>query len=367
MVILSIQTAYFKITNLLHYMKKILLVIIASGFSCSLFAQRVHKMPPRPNGELYVPKISTIVNPGDTIMLAGNYKIINLNEVNGTAEKPIIIYADKPVNVGAGANNYGIIIQGRHWKFLGNGHTKVHNREYSLNILFGFGGSADFTIDGVALQHGHVGFFGNPDKGGIRRNIVISNSTVTQLRGTRTGGRSEGIYLGATNLNNMDSAGYKNVLISNCEFNDLDGDGIQVAVSQNVIIRNCVVANYGKANVNFQNIGILVGGSSQATIENVEIRNGSGTAIQLYGVKHNIIRNTTISNTSKALNADAIYIEKKSNMPEALTVEMTDVQIDGAGRNGIRNVNATSVKLTRVNILKANAGKTFGKNFTTVR
>lgn len=54
-------------------------------------------------------------------------------------------------------------------------------------------------------------------------------------------------------------------------------------------------------------------------------------------------------------------------MPDDLIVEITDVQIDAAGRNGVRNVNAKSVKLTRVSIGKAAAGKTFGPNITIVR
>lgn len=319
------------------------------------------------NGQLYKSDLSTTIQPGDTIILSGNFQSILMKKINGTAENPVNIIVNTPVNV-TGNGNYGMIITGNHWVLQGNNNLTVAGSTL-LNQLFGFEDSSNFIIDGVTLTNGKVGFFGNATTvPGIRENITIRNSTIYNIStGQAEGlGTAEAIYLGNTSISALSPTYWRNVVIENINAYDLDGDGIQIAATQNAIIRNCTITNHARKNIPSQKFGILVGGCSQALVENCTVTNGRGGALHIYGVNKTIVRNCNFTgNATGASTDDAVYIEKKCSGESALilSVEFDNVIINGATRNGVRNVNAVDVLLKDVTISNTLSSPTSGTNF----
>lgn len=323
------------------------------------------------NGMLYKTDLSTTVQPGDTIILRGQYTSIYMKNIFGTALNPVNIVVENEMTI-PGNGNYGVIITGTHWNLYADNKLKIIGATL-LNQSFGFEGSSNIVIDGVYIEYTKVGFFGNSlttPITGTRENIRISNCTIKNVQsGLAEGlGTCEGIYIGNTSSNSL-ATSWNNVVLENLVLQDLDGDGIQLALAQNSIIRNCTITNYARKNIPSQKFGILVGGCSQALVENCNVSNGRGGALHIYGVNKTIVRNCNFTATSTgAFNDDAVYIEKKCSGESALplTVEFENVVINGANRNGIRNVNAASVTLNNVTISNTASTPTSGSNFTTI-
>lgn len=341
-------------------MKVVSFLLVFWGIGASLFGQRSHRMPPRPNGELYMPNVSATVKPGDTILLSGKYKFINLNEVNGTAEKPIVIYAWRPVVVGVGAANYGIMIQGRYWKLLGAGHTTVYNPDYTLNVLLNAGNSRFFSIDSVSLRNGQVGIFALPADSATHGDVRITHCSIAQIKGARTAGKSQGIYMGATNVALADTVGYRSVHIAHCALSGIDGVGIQVVGTRTTLIENIRIDSFGRAALPFQNSGIIVGPHVAMQLRQSHISTGSGPAVSIYSAGVQRIAQCVFTQSATAPNQDAVYIEQKQSKNAVANITLTDVQINGANRYGVHNVLAKSVRLIRVQISQAGKAKTFG-------
>ena len=335
----------------------ILLLLTAAA---PLLAQRSVRMPPRPNGELYIPNVSATVKPGDTILLSGKYKIINLNEVNGTAEKPIVIYAWHPVTVGVGASNYGIMVQGRHWKFLGAGHTTVYNPDYTLNVLFNAGNSRFFSIDSVSLRNGQVGIFALPTDSATHGDVQITNCSITQIKGARSAGKSQAMHIGATSVALADTVGYRSVEIAHCELSGIDGVGIQVVGTRSTLIEDVRIDSFGRAGLPFQNGGIVVGPHVALQLQHSSISTGTGPALSIFSAGVQKVSKCVFMETATAADQDAVYIEQKQSKTGVANITLSDVQISGATRYGVHNVHAHSVRLVRVAISKAGKAKTFG-------
>ncbi|QGW26784.1 right-handed parallel beta-helix repeat-containing protein [Phnomibacter ginsenosidimutans] len=341
-------------------MKYFLCILLLLANATALLAQRSHRMPPRSNGELYIPNVSATIKPGDTILLSGKYKIINLNEVNGTAEKPIVIYAWHPVTVGVGASNYGIMVQGRYWKFLGAGHTTVYNPDYTLNVLFNAGNSRFFSIDSVSLRNGQVGIFALPADSATHGDVRITNCSIAQIKGARTAGKSQAIHIGATNVALADTVGYRSVQIAHCSLSGIDGVGIQVVGTRTTLIEDVRIDSFGRAALPFQNSGIVVGPHVALQLQQSHISTGTGPAVSIFSAGVQRIAQCVFMQTATAADQDAVYIEQKQSKDAVANITLTDVQINGANRYGVHNVLAKPVRLIRVQISKAGKAKTFG-------
>ena len=341
-------------------MKYFLCILLLLANATALLAQRSHRMPPRSNGELYIPNVSATVKPGDTILLSGKYKIINLNEVNGTAEKPIVIYAWHPVKVGVGASNSGIMVQGRYWKFLGAGHTTVFNPDYTLNVLFNVGNSRFFSIDSVSLRNGQVGIFALPADSATHGDVSITNCSITQIKGARTAGKSQAMHIGATNVAMADTVGYRSVQIAHCCLSGIEGVGIQVVGTRSTLIEDVRIDSFGKAALPFQNGGIVVGPHVALQLQHSSISTGTGPALSIFSAGVQKVSQCVFMQTATAADQDAVYIDQKQSKTGVANITLTDVQINGANRYGVHNVLAKSVRLIRVQISKAGKAKTFG-------
>jgi hypothetical protein len=325
----------------------------------------------------------TELQPGDTVVLQGNYKLIKLEGIAGTAEAPIIFTTegDDMVQTGIGAPTYGIMFTGQHFKLLGRGKILSENPSGRLANNIIFGSSSEFTIDGVICKHAEAGILGNPTTGGVRRNLVFSNIVMENMAtGKAIGqGTCEAIYLGHTSLKQIGphqvtiggvlrdvDASYENVTFENITMTDLDGDGIQVAMAQNVIMRNCHITNWGRKNISSHRNAFLVGGSSQALIENCSATTGTGPYVQVFGHNKTIIKGCNFSGGANGTTAeDGIFIDKKNLDAAPLLVAIQNTVINSATRNAIRNYDAVSVTLCNVTMTSTQAN-TSGANFAVV-
>ncbi|MCU0334801.1 MAG: right-handed parallel beta-helix repeat-containing protein [Chitinophagaceae bacterium] len=335
-----------------------LLLLLALATPAMLPAQRLHKMPARSTGELYVPAVSPKVHPGDTIQLAGKYSYIYLNNVQGTADKPVIIHAPRPVQVGQKSSNYGMVIQGRYWKLLGYGHLQVYNPEQSLNVLLSMGNSQHASIDGVQLRHGHVGILARPDSSGEITDISISNCQLQELRGTRTNGRSSGILIGVDNPQTADTSWYTGVRIADVTMTDLDGVGIFLQACRDVHISRTRITGYGQAKVSFQDMAVLVGAGSQASLYDCQLQQGHGCGLVWKGHGRLLLRRTALAGTGQADKADALYLEPTAG--KKATAVLDSVQITGAGGYGLHVRGQATVQQRQLQISQCKLGKWHG-------
>ena len=344
-------------------MKALLTILFASA---SIVASAIGlNIPITANGagEIYNTNTQLIAGPGDTItIMSTNFRILYLRNVWGTAEHPIIIRFANPTVIGqsnGGTRNYVMWIGGYHWKAYGENKVTLKPRDIdTAQSGFTFGESHNFEINGFRVERCKAAFTGNPTTGGLRENLVFRNLSAKNLI-TPVGGTSEFIYLGSTGLGTLGAAWYNNVLIEDCTADSLNGDFIQIALTQNALIRRCHVTNWGLASNPFHDNAFIIGGSSQAIIENCSAINGNGPYVQVLGHGTSIIRNNYFENGARVgSDNDAIYMGK-TNLADtpALRVRIENVQIVGsAARHAVfAQSTVASVSVCNVNITGNNS------------
>lgn len=316
------------------------------------------------NKDLVNRTVSNTVAPGDTILMFDTYRYVQLRNIKGTKEKPIIIIAANNVQIGVGSSNYGMILEGEWYEFHGKGRTLIYNPAYTMNTGLATDRSSYISIDGVTIRNCHVGWQANPDSSGVLRDYKLTNTVIHEIRGVRTGGRSEAVYVGQTAYQHYNVCKLEGLTIENCHFYDLDGDGLQVALTTGLVVKNLIIEDYGKANMNWQNVGLILGSGTRGTLTNVTIRNGRGTGMQIYGTDTVRLSNVTISKVATNATDDGIYIERKFLPSGGLTVLIDRVSIDTAARYGINNINAR-VQLQSVSVTGAKV-RAYNGSFVTV-
>jgi hypothetical protein len=324
-------------------MKILLLSIIM--IASAIVHGRVIILPKNADGGLYKPKHDA--HPGDTILLSGDYAYIFLENVEGRQGKPVVITNKDRVRIGIGTNNYSFLIINSNYVHIdGNG-----NKEFKYGFLvggiqgtfnsqgFSFGGG-HFEINGLEIQNSQLGFFSNARTGGPWKGLFIHNNYVHGLDNPLEQGRSEGVYVGNTEPSTYISAGsFDSVEISNNIFENLSGDGIQVARSRHLKIHDNTIRNYGKANLEQQRSGIIIGGCSSGVVSNNKILHGTGAAIQVFGAGNVDIINNTIQQTATSASEDAIYINGKCLDGPKLKVRLINNTIDHANREFVKDAN----------------------------
>jgi hypothetical protein len=293
------------------------------------------------------------LQPGDTIEMSGDYAYINMNGLITAVGLPRIIFKPKGVVRVGVKNSYAWIMQNcKGFNILGD---YLGANKFIIGGLEGqfiaqsltFTGSDECEFDGLELCNAQVGFHQNRKETGGEwpmRNIKITNSYVHTLANPSEGGRAEGFYLG-----NTDKAFYQkgawmdNVIIENNLIDGVSGDGIQIAKATNLKILNNTVKNYGGANLENQNTGIIVGGCSSGIVQGNDILDGKGSAIQVFGAGEVIIENNTILRTSTNSINDGIYIDGKCSDGPALKVRLKGNSIDDAGRDLVRDVKGNAI------------------------
>lgn len=290
------------------------------------------------------------IKAGDIIEMTGDYSYVNLDAVIGTKEQPVIFKAKGVVRCGTNGD-YGFIITNSKY-FRVESDTTNHfifggaDVKKPIAQTFNFTGSDNLEVFGAELCNGEVGFHSNK-KGDVDQryeNIYLHNNWVHNLSNPDEGGRAEGFYIG-----NTDKAWYQkgphlhNVRIENNLVEDVTGDGIQMAKSTNLVIKNNIIRRYGTANLENQRTGIIVGGCSTGEVTNNTIQDGKGGAIQVFGAGEVVIKGNVMERTSTNPTDDGIYIDGKCSDGPALTVRLTNNTIDHASRDLVRDVKGNAI------------------------
>ncbi|MEP6710802.1 MAG: right-handed parallel beta-helix repeat-containing protein [Ferruginibacter sp.] len=329
-------------------MKKIYLILL-SLIATAADAREI-SIPKNFDGGWYKPKIK--IRPGDTIILKGSYAYWNLENINGTADSPIVFRNRSGRSRIGIKNGYAAILYNcSHFIIDGGGDSA-----YKYGIVFGPSGgeyisqglnttnATEYEVKNVEVTHSQVGIFSSPDTGRTMVNVWLHHNWIHDMDNPAEKGRSEGFYLGNSGIYSIkNTAHFKNIKINNNLLEELSGDGIQLCNAQDFQVYDNTVRNYGKSNLASQRTGILVGSNSFGTIRNNRVENGSGSGIQLFGYAQNVIQENSLINTAKALLHDAILIEKKGIDGAPLKVNCTGNIIEGAARNGICNNSSPSM------------------------
>jgi hypothetical protein len=328
---------------------------------CFLYSHaRIIIIPKNADGGLYKPKHNAM--PGDTILLSGDYAYIFLENVNGAPGKPVVITNKDHVRIGVGTNNYSFLLVNSNYVHIDGSGVKdikygflVGGIEGTYNAQgFSFGGS-HFEINGMEIHNSQLGFFSNSKIGGPWKSISIHHNYVHGLDNPQEMGRSEAIYIGNTDPSTYVSTGsFDSVEIYSNLFENLSGDGIQVARTKHLKIHDNVITNYGKANLEEQRSGIIIGGCSSGSVVNNKINKGTGAAIQVFGAGNIDVIGNIIQQTATSRNEDAIYINGKCLDGPKLKVRLVNNKIDHANREFIKDANIQPSVIE-------NKGNVFGK------
>lgn len=337
------------------------------------------------NGEILYNASS--LQPGDTIKLQGisidgiakAADIVRIDGIAGTAAAPIIITVDDTLQVGVTRTNYGIWLNGSHFKVLGKRKLIVKpSFDDTLSTGISLNASNQYSIEDVDIYWCKAGIIQNPETGGMRENITFRNIRFYDLW-TTVGGTGEAIYIGSTKLKQLGehtivdggvtktvNAWFNNVLVENCYGYGVDGDFIQLALCQNTTVRNCGVWNYGRLNLSSHKNAYLIGGSSTISLINCTANTGSGPYVQVFGHGQNVISGCSFTGGATGQSTDdGVYINKTNLDAFALYLTVENTTINGARRHAINNTEALGVTLCNVS-LTSTAATTSGSYFSTV-
>lgn len=324
-------------------------------------------------GQQYNQNVNLTVSPGDTINVNGYYTLINWRNVNGTAANPILIRVLDYFRVGVNTSNgYGMLVEGRYWKFVGTDTNRclIYNPTRIQTNNFIVGASKNYTIKNLKMRYAQAALFGNPTTGGNMGSPLIENVSISMTR-RLDGVTAEGMYLGPTSNVDTSAVYWQNGIIRNCVLYDLAGDGIQVALWRNVTIENCKIYNYGLDTLPNQRSGIIIGGSSSGTVKNCIVDGGTGYYFQTYGYGQVTVQNCTFINgamiqprSGETGGPDGMYLQKNGNATFPLYVTIENTVIGQALRNAIRETNATLVTLCNVT-MNSDGPNLSGDVFTT--
>jgi hypothetical protein len=307
---------------------------------------RLISIPKNYDGGWYKPQYPKL-RPGDTVILRGQYAYWFLENVNGTADSPIVFRnASKTCRIGT-ANYYAAIMYNcSHFIIDGSGDSTS-----KYGIIFGpasgdyisqglnLSNATNYEVKNVEVMHVQVGIYSNPDTGRTMKHIWMHHNYIHDTNNPAEKGRSEGFYLGNTSVFTIkNTAHFEDIRITNNLLENLSGDGIQLCDAQGYEVSDNIVRNYGQANLEAQRTGILIGSNSMGIIKNNLVENGYGCGIEIFGYGLNTISDNILKNTGKALLHDAILIRKFFGDGAPLKVNCTNNIIEGASRNGISNM-----------------------------
>lgn len=264
-------------------------------------------LPKTADGQCYKPRHNA--KPGDVIELDGFYKLLNIDNVVGTEENPIIFKVKNPVVI-SGYTPYCFLISGKYFKIIGEGKIQIKGTADQYGAMgLGLYASSNYEISGVEFSKLKSGIVSNPVSMEVMRDIYIHHCRFTDFA-NNIEHRTECFYLGNTNAK---SAPFENARIEDNEIENVEGDGIQVCQGTFTIRRN-KITGWGKARTLYQRTGILVGNDASAVVEDNVLTGGSGTAFQNFGGGPNTFKGNVLSDidVSGLTNEDIVYLAARS-------------------------------------------------------
>jgi hypothetical protein len=327
-------------------------------------------------GDAYFPNGTGLGwKPGDTVYIpAGNYNLIDLGNIKGTAAQPIVIR-----NKGGLVTLQQIRLNNKieYFKILGNGAPgitygiKINNTKEQ--IAFAASMVSDMEVGYIEVSKGATGIVvkKNPVAGDpstqypnyVIRNIKIHHTYVHDIVG-------EGMYIGSTVPSGTADGipiRLENVQIYNNTVERTGWDGIQMSTTVGVnSIHDNIVRNFGTANFSSQQSGIGLGGAATGDIYNNTISNGTGWGINAMGYGVIRIYNNTVENVGANgidKGNESIYADDRVTGPETFPKQQMIItnniiknpQPDGAIRVGAYNGNSLPSTITGNTVYLVNA------------
>lgn len=263
------------------------------------------------------------VKPGDRLILEGDRAEIELHDLAGTPDAPIVLTALKPVLI-KGVNTGGRVVQ-----FINCKNVRITGDptgDGSMNITITNGGhgvdfrdlSTGVEADHLTINVGYSGINAKTDptcdpktwRGNFTlKGIYFHHNDITTKDG-------EGVYTGESHWNTVGAiqggpcaSGAKtaqeheieDVVIEYNIFRSTGADAIQVgSCPKGARINNNDIREYGKKGVWGQTAGIICNPGTVAEVYNNRINTGTGFAIQLQGPGGSVVRNNVILNAGSA-------------------------------------------------------------------
>lgn len=282
---------------------------------------RTVTLPRRSNNTVYITDATTLLQPGDTVVLEGDYTWIKLLNIPGTKEAPVVFINKGLVTIG-GYVPYTCVFNGSYFRILGNGDPaykygiSLGRQRDSIygNFGFAFGASTGVEVAHCEFQYLSSGILQNPPAGQVMADCYYHDNYLHDFDNPKAKGRSEGFYLGNTKTS---ATRFENCRIENNLIENVSGDGIQVSRGT-FIVKGNTIRGYAKAGLAMQRAGIIVGGDATADIIDNVIENGGGVGLQIFGcgkmdISGNTFRNIDVQTLQKE---DIVYINGKSATPD---------------------------------------------------
>jgi hypothetical protein len=321
---------------------------------------RTVMLPRGSNNMVYILDAGPLLQPGDTVLLEGDYKAIKLLNIQGTKEHPVVFTNKGLVTIG-GYVPYTCVMAGSYFKILGNGDPaykygiRLGKQKDSVwgSFGFAFGASTGVEVAYCEFQYLGSGILQNPSSGQVMSDCFYHNNYLHDFDNPKGKGRSEGFYLGNTKAS---TTRFENCRIENNIIENVSGDGIQ-ASRGTFLIKGNTIRNYAKARLAMQRAGIIIGGEATADIINNMVEGGGGVGLQIFGcgkmkISGNTFKDIDVQDLQKE---DIVYINGKTATADApLEINFHDNQFINVRPNRKIIYNGT--------FDDKNAGITFKKN-----
>ncbi len=263
---------------------------------------------------------ASAVQPGDTICLSkGTRSVLLISYLHGTRDHPIVILNSGGVVTITNCPNYGIKFDSCSSVILsGNGHPES-GYGISITNTVGAGLSVDGLSTDIELEYleigrtGLVGIFAKTEPDcqfkSTREKFVLRNLKIHHCSIFDTG--MEGMYIGSSkyagqtiNCNGKDTTVLPHLLRGVDVYGNLISgtgwDGIQVSSADSACsVHDNVIINDSRLEVMYQMSGILLGGGTQASCFNNDIRDGKGDGIDVISFGLQRIYNNLIINPGR--------------------------------------------------------------------
>jgi hypothetical protein len=251
------------------------------------------------------------LQPGSVIGLDASiaYKNLTFRNINGTADKPIMIRNCGGIaHIDGTGKQFGIKTEYSSYYRITGGDVKnsygivVTGGTMSVNMgAF----STQFKVDHVEVQNsGFAGIMAktdpNCDPATWRGNFIMKNVEIRNNYIHDTGG--EGIYAGNSFFMGMTTAcgvqlphEVQYIRIFDNHVKNTGWDGIQLGcATKGASIHSNLIENYGLANEKSQNNGIQIGAGTGGVCHNNLVKDGTGNGIIVMGLGDNVIYNNVI-------------------------------------------------------------------------
>lgn len=304
-------------------------------------------IPKNFDGGWFHPDVS-MVQPGDTIIVTGDYAYAYLSDLNGTAGAKITIRTKTSAVFGTdgayaliledcshyiidGRNDFGVSYSIKFGKLSGS---------YSAQTLTPFN-SHHAEIRYVEVRRGEVAFFANPSTGANMDSNYYHHNYIHDLRGTSS---SEAFYIGNTSITDTSSTHFTNLRIISNIIDNVGGDGIQISCAYPYQVDSNTVTNFGLQQLGTHSTGILLGGNVQGVARYNYVLGSdtteSGSGMQCLGFGTQTVEYNSFINTGQTAleQPDAVYISKRGGIgAELLKVNFNFNIVTGAVRYGVNN------------------------------